>query len=871
MSPRRVPTTPERVHGAPRPLPALPGIPAWALVGAVLLGAVLFGAVGEIPLPLGLPRFEVRNLYAGLVMLLAGIALRRAERGPERVLAAAAAAWPLLLAFQLLPLPAGLLGTIAPANLASWRETWPGPLGDCSGDLLPPAPPAWLPVSLDPVSTRVTLFLVVAGVLAFLASRSLHRSHPGWRDRLLWVLAIFATLEAAYGIGQWGAGTPHVLWQVKNAYPDCASGTLINRNHFAMMVYLGLGATLSLLGFLERKTREEREEDPGRETFLRTSLAVMVGIQLAAILASKSRAGLAAALLVVLPFLPRLVLRGRGPSRAVVLLVLLLVAVPAVLLVGPDVAERLGKLPLEWESPAGRGAVLRASLAIVRTFPFLGTGGGTFSLVFSRWRTEGIQSRYTFAHDDYLQVLIEGGVAGLLLALLPVLAVGALLVAAWRRSRAEGRRADVPWPLALALGALLLHELVDFSLQIPSNALLVALAAPLVLPRNIARPAAGRGARGLLLGIALALAPVAVLHSAARWPGLAGRIPWPDLPEVHHARARALSADLRKLDRPTLCRALREATLAEGLRTIDAYQSVLWAALGARAATMEGTPPSDRERLREEALREAERTVLLDPWNAWHRRRLMNVCLSLGALDRALDHAEVTARLRPTLARRIVRQLLSMGVPPVLVAEVMARSWIPYRELLRTLWRERDEETLRLIVPPDPPVNEVTCRAGGYVRLVLRKLYEKQPDDFLAACLRLPAIRADERAAGNVRIWQARTWFERGELDRVRRILPEIRPGASREYLEIDLARKEGDWETIVRVTRRMLDEYRHHPDPMFRPRIRWRLGEAYAHLGHLRAALDQFRRVARVDPGYRQAGKIVREMERGVNRFRDR
>ena len=869
MSPRRAPTTPERTHGTPHRAPAAADAPAWLLLGVILLGAVLFGAVGEIPLPFTGLRVEIRNLYAALACLLAGFVLLRAGRGPERLLAAAVAAFPAFLAFQLLPLPAGILGMLAPANLSSWRTTWPGPLGDCARDIVPPDPPAWLPVSLDPVSTRVTLFLVVAGGLVFLAARALVRTDARWRERLLWILAGFATAEAVYGIAQWGAGTPHVLWQVKQAYRDCASGTLINRNHFAMLVYLGLGATLSLLALLEDRRRRGDEEDPGRETFLRTVLAVMVGVQFAAILASKSRAGLAAAALVVFPFLPRLVLRGRGPSRAVVLLVLLLLAAPAVLLVGPDVAERVARLPLEWESPSGRGAVLRASLAIVREFPLLGTGGGTFSLVFSRWRTEGIQSRYSFAHDDYLQVLTEGGVVGLVLALLPVLVVGALFLRSIRREERE-RGFPVPWPLAVALGALLLHELVDFSLQIPSNALLVAVAAPLLLPRNPGIRPAGRALRIALFAVALLLAPVAALHSLARWPGLAGRLPWPDLPEVHHARARALTTGRPDADADTVCRALHEATLAEQLRTHDAYQSVLWAALGARAASIAELPAPDRERLREEALAEVRRTVLLDPWNAWHRRRLMNVCLSLGAPDLALDHAEVTARLRPALARRIVRQLLGMGVPPTLVAEVMSRSWLPYRELLRTLWIEKDFETLKLIVPPDPPADEVTCRAGGHVRLVLAKVYGKRPERFLERCLEVPGIRDDEKARGMVLTWLARSRYEAGELDKVRALLPRIPEGASRDYLEMDLAKQEGDWDTVVGICRRMLDRYRHHPDPMFRARIRWRLGEAYAHLGRLRAALDQFRRVARVDPGYRQADRIVREMERGENRFRD-
>jgi O-antigen ligase len=73
---------------------------------------------------------------------------------------------------------------------------------------------------------------------------------------------------------------------------------------------------------------------------------------------------------------------------------------------------------------------------------------------------------YREAHNDYLQLLAEAGVPGLLLGLW---AVAAVLLAA---------RGD-PWLLA-ALAAVLLHALVEFHFQIPAVAVLFAVLAGMV-------------------------------------------------------------------------------------------------------------------------------------------------------------------------------------------------------------------------------------------------------------------------------------------------------------------------------------------------------------------------------------------------------
>jgi len=77
---------------------------------------------------------------------------------------------------------------------------------------------------------------------------------------------------------------------------------------------------------------------------------------------------------------------------------------------------------------------------------------------------EGGGGRFREAHDDYLQLLVESGAPGLVLALV---GLGAALAA---------QRRDT-WTLAALLGVML-HSLVDFPAQIPAvAALFVAVAA----------------------------------------------------------------------------------------------------------------------------------------------------------------------------------------------------------------------------------------------------------------------------------------------------------------------------------------------------------------------------------------------------------
>src|SRR6202021_2779989 len=117
--------------------------------------------------------------------------------------------------------------------------------------------------------------------------------------------------------------------------------------------------------------------------------------------------------------------------------------------------------------------------------------------------TSGVDRTFSFAHNDYLQLLAELGVTGFLILAALVLP----LVATTFRVATKNRDRNVR---LLALGcagsiaAIALHSFADFNLYIPSNALLLAwiLGISAALPVRQRNNASGRiPARKLALAL----------------------------------------------------------------------------------------------------------------------------------------------------------------------------------------------------------------------------------------------------------------------------------------------------------------------------------------------------------------------------------
>ncbi len=165
-----------------------------------------------------------------------------------------------------------------------------------------------------------------------------------------------------------------------------------------------------------------------------------------------------AGLAVFLACVPRVV-------RRLVLALLVLVLVAGLIGVNGAVAvleQRAAGSVLNVTANSIRIAMWKSALQIFRDNPLMGTGLGTFTLVYPRYRlpddSEQVPSR-PFAHNIFLNMAVEGGIFG-------VLSFAGLIAAAlwgglrWIRQAPEDERV-IAASVVAALVAVLMHQQVD--------------------------------------------------------------------------------------------------------------------------------------------------------------------------------------------------------------------------------------------------------------------------------------------------------------------------------------------------------------------------------------------------------------------------
>jgi O-antigen ligase len=163
------------------------------------------------------------------------------------------------------------------------------------------------------------------------------------------------------------------------------------------------------------------------------------------------------------------------------------VVVAAAWINGEGLAQRVqGTLDT---SPIRRVAIWRDTLPIVRDFPVLGTGAGTFPDAMFIYQRADKQVLFNHAHDEYLQLTAEGGIA-LLLAVVVMIVLLHRVV----RARLADDRGPHRWIRIGAysgLAGIAVQSIWDTGLHQPANLLLAAiLAAVAVRPNRSSDPAA---------------------------------------------------------------------------------------------------------------------------------------------------------------------------------------------------------------------------------------------------------------------------------------------------------------------------------------------------------------------------------------------
>jgi O-antigen ligase len=416
---------------------------------------------------------SAQGIWANMILQLAGLGLiacaaivppesqTRPAGTPLLALALLALA---VVTLQLIPLPPGV-----------WQHLGPRHLIADGYRLLGIALP-WQPLSVAPYDSLGSLLSLIPPLAMLIAVLRL-----GCRPALLAAALLIGTF-AGILLGALQVSSPDPEVSPWYFYPETnfgvATGFFANANHMADLLVVTLPFLAALLA-------GARDNGAGLQRYSAlvalvagATLVIAVGIAL-----NGSLAGYGLAVPVLLASaaiaLPRRAALGRWLAPLAAILFIGAVGWLATTPLSSSTSLRSSAQ----QSVQSRSQILKTSVSAAGAFMPFGSGIGTFPRVYALFEDHDRLDPNTsvnHAHNDYVEIALETGAAGLI--------VLALFLAWWVRAAwlAWGRAEAEPFARAAALasGAILVHSLVDFPLRTAAIGACFAMSLGLLLRRQ---------------------------------------------------------------------------------------------------------------------------------------------------------------------------------------------------------------------------------------------------------------------------------------------------------------------------------------------------------------------------------------------------
>jgi O-antigen ligase len=458
-----------------------------ATLAVLWWGALSFGAVY---------RWASVPLLAACAVL-GGVALLRPDRRMDaslRRLAAAMAVVALAIAVQLVPLAPDALRWLTPETERLLQRY-------ALAFAASPSPP-FHSLSIAPEATLSAWLAFAALSLLLLGTAcSLKRSEIG---SLVTGVATLGVVLALVGLAQQAMWNGKIYGFWTPIERGESFGPFVNRNHFAGWMLMGIPLVLGYCyGRVVKDMQHVAPEWRARLVWLASagaSRAVLagfaVGVMSISLAVTFSRSGILGLVFAIALF-GWWVAAHRGPAMRRGLAALYLGAVILVAFGSVGAGALFSRFSeRQLETISGRLPAWADAWQIARRFPLAGTGLNTYGVATLFYQQADPEHHYTEAHNDYLQLLAEGG---LLVCVPAAVSIGLLAATVRRRFRETSPAGADYWVRVGAVTGLLamaFQELGEFSLQIPGNAVFFAVLAGIALRSPSTREDASGPARG---------------------------------------------------------------------------------------------------------------------------------------------------------------------------------------------------------------------------------------------------------------------------------------------------------------------------------------------------------------------------------------
>ena len=348
-----------------------------------------------------------------------------------------------------LQLPLLLLGAYALVQIIPF-----GKIGEAVGQTDIPRT-----ISLEPFASEATAVHILF-LSAFFAVALYVLDRAARLRRAVAVLTIFGFAYAFYAILQ-SVLSPDKIYGIYKPQTATPFGSFVNRHDFAAVIEMLIALPLGML-FTGSVQRDRR-----------LIYVVAIALMGTSMLLSGSRGGLVALVAEIL-LLIIVTTRARGRSNVILKVglsaALVVTSVGGAIFVGGDTSlTRFASAAAADDPTSSRTQIWAVTLGVIKhNLPF-GAGVGAFSQAYTKFDTASGFERIEQAHNDYLQVLADAGLVGLLL--------GFLFLFWFLREGLQNVRVDNAFRRGVATGAfagcfaILVHSAFDFVLHITAISL----------------------------------------------------------------------------------------------------------------------------------------------------------------------------------------------------------------------------------------------------------------------------------------------------------------------------------------------------------------------------------------------------------------
>ena len=370
------------------------------------------------------------------------------------------------LLFQLIPLPPAIVGFLSPEAFDIYQTT-----------RLITGTDSWMPLTVNIKATLSEFFRYSTYIMFYVLTVQL-LSRKEYLQATALTITLFGGLLAFSSILQFYLTDDMALWFRHSPTNSIVVGPYANHNHYAGLMEMMFPLVLGLFLFyrprigntsLIKGIAEILSQEKANIHILIGTSALLI---IVSIFVSLSRGAMISTCLSLLLFTFFLMKRKISKGNTALIIGVILITALSIGWFGWDqIFERFAALKntqgVIYES---RLDFWKDSLDIIKHFTLTGAGFGAFSHIYPLHRSIISELFLTHAHNDYLELLAEGGVIGFMIVFC---FLAALFYKTYKTF--STRRDAISIYLYLgsitALVAMLLHSFTDFNLLIGANGL----------------------------------------------------------------------------------------------------------------------------------------------------------------------------------------------------------------------------------------------------------------------------------------------------------------------------------------------------------------------------------------------------------------